>query len=422
MLLKFFIENFEAFSSEVELDLEADLRTKKFLSNVIENPQGNALKSIAIFGPNNTGKTCFINAIKAYRDILLNKRNVLNSNFFSDSFVVKLGSEFLYNGERYKYYFCYNTENDTFVEEEFSNIVIDEYGNATKKEFFYRNTETKEVDSSSKKLKSIMNLSAKDNVLINTLDTSELPLLEYARRILRSFSESITVLSMDSLEPYKTIEMLKKGSTRESLQLIELIRNADIDIDDYRYDEKMPENILNILKNRGEKIKSKLEVDKITEMLKLTSVHRGVPMPSMLYDSLGTKNIVSLASYLVECLNNGGVLFIDELDSSIHFKLSRAIVSLFNNSLNTKGQLIFTTHDASLLDTRTLFRKEQLWFTSREDGDVYLYPLSSFTVENSGIRADSNLYDIYSKGLVGAVPDPSLIDILISESSGDANE
>lgn len=157
-------------------------------------------------------------------------------------------------------------------------------------------------------------------------------------------------------------------------------------------------------------------------MLKLTSVHKGKSLPSIIFDSLGTKKIVSLAGYLVECLNKGGCLFIDELDSGIHFKLSRAIVSLFNSSLNNSAQLVFTTHDASLLNIKTLFRKEQLWFTDKDQKQAYLYSLSAFTAQNSGIRLESNLYEHYSKGFLGALPDPSLIDVLIGRTNGDCND
>ena len=66
MLLKFNIENFLAFNKPVELNFEANLHTKKFLSNVVKNTQGNALKSLAIYGPNNTGKTCIVEALKAF--------------------------------------------------------------------------------------------------------------------------------------------------------------------------------------------------------------------------------------------------------------------------------------------------------------------------------------------------------------------
>ena len=66
MLLKFTIENFEVFQKPVELSMEANLHTRKFLSNVVQSDQGNALKSIAIYGPNNTGKTARSDIVPMY--------------------------------------------------------------------------------------------------------------------------------------------------------------------------------------------------------------------------------------------------------------------------------------------------------------------------------------------------------------------
>lgn len=93
------------------------------------------------------------------------------------------------------------------------------------------------------------------------------------------------------------------------------------------------------------------------DQLRLISIHRGRPLPSIKFDSSGTKKIVALASYIVEALEKGKILIIDELDSGLQFKISREIISLFNNYINTSAQLICTTHDVSLLDIKTLFRK-----------------------------------------------------------------
>lgn len=97
----------------------------------------------------------------------------------------------------------------------------------------------------------------------------------------------------------------------------------------------------------------------------------------------------------------------------IHFKLVRAIISLFNNELNTQAQLTFTSHDISLMDSKKLFRKDQLWFTHKDRERIYLYSLSEFTAQNSGIRNTTNIYEIYNKGLLGAIPDPDLIKSLL---------
>ena len=422
MLLKFIIENFQAFNSEVELNLEADLRTQKFRSNVILNSQGNSIKAVAIYGPNNTGKTCLINAVRVYRSVLLSKPINFYPNLFAESSVSKLGAVFLWNKKRYMYTFRYDTKSKIFVEEEFVHIVVDQYGNETKKVYFYRNVDKRIAKSLNSKLEEVINLSSKDNILINTLNTTEFPLLQEARDVLRGFAESITVLSMQSLQPYKTIELLKNHNSYEAKQIVELIKHSDLDIDDFIYDGKFARNISIEIDEEDKMAKGIHNNDKLIEVLKLTSIHKGKALPSIMFDSLGTKKIVSLAGYLVECLNKGGSLFVDELDSGLHFKMSRAIVSLFNSSLNNCAQLVFTTHDASLLDIKTLFRKEQIWFTDKDEKQIYLYSLSNFTAQNSGIRLESNLYEHYSKGLLGALPDPSLIDILIDRENGDCNE
>ena len=75
--------------------------------------------------------------------------------------------------------------------------------------------------------------------------------------------------------------------------------------------------------------------------------------------------------------------------------------------------MICTTHDVSLLDVKTLFRKDQIWFTDKDTNQAYLYSLSNFTSENSGIRSDTDIFDKYSKGVFGALPNPSLIENLL---------
>lgn len=414
VLLKFSIENFEVFSMPVELSLEANLHTKKFLSNVVQKSQGNAVKSLAIYGPNNTGKTCTIEAIAAYRDVLLNRRFRYNSNIFSNSRVVTLSAEFLSDEIRYLYTFSYDTASEEFHQEQFSRINVDEHGNRREIVYFYRNTERREFFSYDEKLAEIIKLSSKDSILIYSFDTSEFPMLDEAKRVLRGFAESIVVLSMNRLNPLKTIEVLKKPDTPEAKKVVSLIKAADLDIDDYRYSDTVELDI-RVDDDKDERLaKAVKNADRIMDQLRLISVHRGKPLPSIKFDSNGTKKIVSLASYLVEALDKNKILIIDELDSGLQFKLSRAVISLFNNLINTSAQLICTTHDVSLLDIKTLFRKDQIWFTDKDINQAYLYSLSLFTVENSGVRSDSDILDKYSKGVFGALPDPSLVEALLN--------
>lgn len=139
----------------------------------------------------------------------------------------------------------------------------------------------------------------------------------------------------------------------------------------------------------------------------------------MLFDSTGTKKMAALASYGLDALENGRILVIDELDNSLHFRLTRAIIALFNNELNQNAQLIATIHDVSLLDCQTLFRKEQIWFTHKDGENAYLYSLAEFTAEKAGVRDTSDLIEKYQKGMFGALPEPELFQSLLKVTHRD---
>ena len=107
------------------------------------------------------------------------------------------------------------------------------------------------------------------------------------------------------------------------------------------------------------------------------------------------------------------ILTIFFVKSSIHFKLTRAIVAMFNNELNTSAQMIFTVHDINLMDCKRMFRKEQIWFVHKDEEGVYVYSLADFTAQQ-GVRDTTDVMEKYRKGALGALPDPELINSLLS--------
>ncbi|MEG1008575.1 MAG: AAA family ATPase, partial [Clostridia bacterium] len=205
----------------------------------------------------------------------------------------------------------------------------------------------------------------------------------------------------------KTIELLKNKNDITK-KTVDLIKNADIYLDNYFYDDKI-DVVIDDTEEAEEKI---LKNQKIIDQIKLVSVYKGKEVPSIIYDSIGTKKFVSLASYIIESLEEGKILFVDELDSSLHFKITRAIISMFNNEINTKAQLIATLHDISLLDCKKMFRKEQIWFTAKNSEETLLYSLKDFSYSKSSIRDTTDVAEKYSKGVFGAIPDPNLISTL----------
>jgi len=103
----------------------------------------------------------------------------------------------------------------------------------------------------------------------------------------------------------------------------------------------------------------------------------------------------------LDALEKGGVTYVDELESSLHPLIARFLVSLFNNpETNPKhAQLIFTTHDTTLLDN-DLLRRDQIWFVEKDQNQMtHLYPLSDFKP-----RKNEALQKGYLQGRYSALP------------------
>jgi hypothetical protein len=118
-------------------------------------------------------------------------------------------------------------------------------------------------------------------------------------------------------------------------------------------------------------------------------------------ESEGTQRLYALAAPVLDVLKRGRLLIVDELDSSLHTLLVRRLVRLFQQpESNPLGaQLLFTTHDTSLLD-RTLFRRDQIWFTEKDrDQATRVYPLSDFSPRETEAWEKG-----YLIGRYGAVP------------------
>lgn len=123
-------------------------------------------------------------------------------------------------------------------------------------------------------------------------------------------------------------------------------------------------------------------------------------------ESLGTQALVALAGPLLEVLRHGDLLMVDELDTSLHPRLVAELVKLFQSPVSNprQAQLVFSTHDASLLgslvgDAPTLDR-DQVWFVEKdESGVTSMYPLTDFSP-----RRLENLERGYLQGRYGAVP------------------
>ncbi|MFZ5560733.1 MAG: AAA family ATPase [Pseudomonadota bacterium] len=122
----------------------------------------------------------------------------------------------------------------------------------------------------------------------------------------------------------------------------------------------------------------------------------------LLDESSGTRNLLFLAGPILDILAKGPTLVVDELDTSLHTLLVQALVRLFHRpEINTGGaQLLFTTHDTSLLDAYGLFRRDQVWFVEKKpDQSSSLFSLLEFSP-----RKNEALERGYLQGRYGALP------------------
>jgi uncharacterized protein len=127
-------------------------------------------------------------------------------------------------------------------------------------------------------------------------------------------------------------------------------------------------------------------------------------------ESAGTLRLLELACKAIPVLEEGGLLLVDEIDSSLHPLLTAAVIRLFQSpTANPLGaQVMFTTHDATLLgsiDGEDVLRRDEVWFASKgDDGASELFPLAEFKPRRQGENREKR----YLNGSYGAIPELSM--------------
>ena len=360
-------------------------------------------------------QTCALPILKCIRSIkgaLLNRDISLMANIFQDSPICELGISFLMEGRKFSYDFWYDSEKQEYPYEKFMEIQKDKYGNEKQQVWLLKDSIHSEYYYDDPELVKMLSIVSQSNLLFYLVDVSKFERLAEMKRIATDFASRIDIINMNNIPIKRTINLLKNKNNLQN-KVAEFVKNADLYMDNFEYrdidklkleigfkDEKPEEKVLDI-------------PEQFIDQMRLTSIYKGIPVPSIIFDSTGTKKIAALASYIIEGLEQGRILVVDELDNSIHFKLTRAIVAMFNNELNTNAQLIFTVHDINLMDCKKMFRKEQIWFVHKDKDGVYVYSLAEFTAQQ-GVRDTTDVMEKYRKGVLGALPDPGLIRSLLS--------
>jgi uncharacterized protein len=173
-----------------------------------------------------------------------------------------------------------------------------------------------------------------------------------------------------------------------------------------RRDDEVASNV-QALRARIEQAAPEVRVEVETASFTTNTVHRSESgeevLLSLAEESHGTQRLFRMAGPIYAALRDGSCLWIDELDTGMHHWLLRAIVKMFQNrSTNPNGaQLLFTTHDAALMDS-TLFRRDQIWIVEKDAAQgSQLYSLVDFEDKP---RKSQPLFKAFLSGRFGGVP------------------
>jgi len=428
-LNNFKVGGYKVFGDVVELDMVPGVKNFKHLSeNVIEKREVNRinknLKSSIIYGGNNSGKSSLLDGIMMMKKIF-KRGNVENFPFdifknfcYKYDDLIRFEISILDNSINYTYGF-------EFKEEKAMGEYLIEENNLLFSRDIKGNIEGTFVDDDDfyKRLSDL----PMDKLIIPYF-------LEYTKivddyevfLIFENFFNKIEYIDNGENEvnmalyaefiddPAKT-KLLNKVISSTELYL----KRRDILSEEELYESKEFKELIKL--DKTEEFKNMTDKDKsfksLIELLRIVSVYKGrddreVFKPSLLFDSVGTNKFVRLAMYIISTILKGNILLVDELDSSLHHKLTRALVILMNSEINTNAQFILTTHDVKLLSPK-LFRKDQINFIVRDEQGVEVVPLEDFKANSDrDIRSDSNFEKMYVEEKIVPLPDTDIYQVI----------
>ena len=286
MLLELRVKNCFSFAYEITFSMAADMRNKKFISNVYRVNNFNVLKTAGIYGSNNSGKTCLVKCIRGIKNILLNHKPEILSNIFLDNTICELGISFLVEGKAFSYDFCYDTKKKEFPYEKFIELKKDQYGNEKEEIWLLKDSIHSCYQFQDEELMKILPMISQSNLLFYLIDTAKFKVLAEMKKITTLFADTIDIINMNNIPLERTINLMKNKNDLQK-KVVEFIKNSDLYMDDFKYinditfhdssnEEKPEEKALDLPEQNMDQIR-------------LVSVYKGVPVPSLLFDSTGTK-------------------------------------------------------------------------------------------------------------------------------------
>ena len=395
MLCQFTVKNFKSIRDEMTFDMQA-AAISEHEDRVIKDRDGELYLPVsAIYGPNGGGKSNVLEALHTLASKVLRPLYATDDNNNRPFQMRKILIEPFAFGEKEKeaptefelffrtktaeYRYVLTVKKDIVLYERLDRVKFD---TGRRSALFERSSEGIGLKGEFARLK-ISDEFSETLTLLSYLGITHKK-NEVVNDVLNWFEYGINFLNYGN--PIQELGMAIATSEGVKTLFLEMIQEMDLDIANFRVEEKEDERI---------EVYTKHIVDDYEFELNLSE------------ESSGTKKLFGLLPFIANSLVSGKTLVIDELDAKIHPVLLRHIIMMFNDmKINQHGaQLIFTSHDLSTMNSE-VFRRDEIWFVAKGNRqNSKLYSLVEFKNEKGeSVRKDAKFDKQYLEGKYGADP------------------
>ena len=414
MFIRFSVKNFLSFKEKETLDMTAMGTCKERVEeNSFEVAGKKLLKSTVVYGANASGKTNLIYAMHFFIQFIISSSKDTTSAEEIPIVPFRLNPECLTMPSEFEIEFILDKRKYFYGFQVTRKKVVREWLLEQNKTVFIREAADDDIIQVEKKWKKAHGL--EDRTRSNALFLSVCAqfAVPQAEAIINYLFSKFHVISGALSVPLKqyTCSQVHSGELRNSI--LDFLRNADTNIIDLTVNEREIKQSPPGQHRKLYEIRSQHNVYDSTGQ-----VVNQVSFDFDISESLGIQKAFALAGPIIDTLNTGAVLFIDELDSRLHPIFTRQIVKLFNSSKTNpyNAQLIFNTHDTNLLSYKVynentgrdeyMFRRDQIYFAEKDNVEAtHIYSLIEFKKENNQkIRNDASFEKDYLNGIYGAIP------------------
>ena len=412
MLVEFSVSNFRSFRDRTVLSLVAASRDKSHPRNatLVADKSGGAdlrlLTTAAIYGANASGKSNLMRALRVMRHFIVNSADtkIFSMPFKLDETYKDKPSTFemIFYIEGIRYGYGFSTTKRGIVGE-----WLHSYPKGRKRVLFSRSLgkrgQSKYYFGSHWKggRKSLTKMTREDVLFLTTATKFN---NKVAARVFEWFEmglQEASWLPSETSEHAFTAELLVENPHFKE-HLLKFLDASNLGVSDISVEigknlDRIP-SALDAIEDGAEET-----------TYRISSVHQGVDAEGQEVEvdfdfsdeSDGTQKLFAMFGPVFFVLSQGCTLFVDELDARLHPLQTRNLIKLFHLiKLEKRAQLVFTTHDSSLLD-QDLFRRDQIWFTEKnEEGATELYSLWDI----KSLRTKENIRKGYLSGRYGAIP------------------